>query len=173
MPRFKTGDRVQLVGDIAQFYGGIVGTIIEGGGYPASVLNQYTVRLVDGSVATFFDFQLQSPPAITAHILFDSSVSSKGAGTRGPGTVRQVRLLARDIYIHLRISGHATKTIVGEVMAGTVMRNALVTLLIGSQTADTTSTDDSGEFTLRDVVPGELTIEILVPSRRILASLTV
>src|SRR5216683_3309106 len=103
MPRFKIGDRVQLVGDIARFYACIVGTIIQGRGYPASVLNQYTVRLADGTVATFFDFQLQIPPAVTAHIIFDSSVASRGRGTRGTGTVRQVRLLARNIDIHLRI----------------------------------------------------------------------
>jgi hypothetical protein len=173
MPRFKIGDRVQLVGDIAAFYACIVGTIIQGGGYPSSVLNQYTVRLADGTVATFFDFQLQTPQAVTANIIFDSSVASRGRGTRGAGAVRQVRLLARNVDIHLRISGSARKTIVGEVTAGAPVRTALVTLLTGDQTVDTTFTDDSGEFTLGDVVPGEVTIEILLPLRRILASLTV
>ena len=33
MPRFKIGDRVQLVGDIAGFYPCIVGVVVKGGSY--------------------------------------------------------------------------------------------------------------------------------------------
>ena len=68
MPRFKLGDRVQLVGDIARFYACIVGVVVKGGTYPSAILNQYTVRLADGTVAAFFDFQLEIPPAGMAQI---------------------------------------------------------------------------------------------------------
>jgi len=50
--------------------------------------------------------------------------------------------------------------------------NALVTLLIAGQARDTISTDAVGEFTLHDVASGEVTIETVIPSRKILASLT-
>ena len=53
------------------------------------------------------------------------------------------------------------------------MRNALVTVFPGDQTVDSASTDDSGEFTLSDVPPGDITIEVLIPSRRIVATITV
>ena len=162
-----------MIGDIARFYACSVGVIVEGESYTASVLNQYTVRLADGNLATFFDFQLQAPPAVIAHLIFDSSAAPMGAGTHG-AAVRQLRLLARNVDIHLRIWDSPTKTVIGQITIGaTAVRNALVTLLIGGQAGDTISTDEAGGFTLPDVAPGEVTIEIVIPSRKILASLTV
>jgi len=174
MPRFKLGDRVQLVGDIARFYACIVGVVVKGGTYPSAILNQYTVRLADGTVAAFFDFQLETPPAGTAQIVFDSAASHETSGTRGAATARNIRLLGRGIDIHLKISGGTKKTIAGQVTSGTsVMRNALVSVVLEDQTVDSTSTDDTGEFTLGDVPPGDITIEVLMPSRRIVAAITV
>ena len=173
VPRFRIGDRVQVVGDIARFYACPVGIIVQGESDTASVLNQHTVRLADGTAATFFDFQLQTPPAVTAHLIFDSSTAPKGAGARGTAG-RQLRLLARNVDIHLRISDSPKKTIIGQITTGaTAVQNALVTLLIGDQIRNTTSTDAVGEFTLSDVASGEVKIEIVIPSRKILASLTV
>jgi hypothetical protein len=174
MPRFKIGDHVQLVGDIARFYACGVGTVVEGATDPSAVLNQYTVRLADGTVGAFFDFQLETPPASAAQIIFDSAASQKTAGTRGGATGRNMRLLGRGIDIHLKISGGSRKTIAGQVIAGTgAMRYALVTVFLADQTGDSTSTDDTGEFKLSDVPPGDITIEVLVPSRRIVANITV
>src|SRR5207248_10365150 len=129
--------------------------------------------LAAGTTATFFDFHLQMPPAVTAHLIFDSSAGPKGVDTRGTGA-RQLRLLARNLDIHLRISDSPKKTVIGQITTGAAaVRNALVTLLIGGQGRDFTSTDQAGEFTLRDVASGEVTIEIVIPSRKILASLIV
>jgi hypothetical protein len=174
MPRFRIGDRVQLIGDIARFYICVVGVVIEDGTYPASVLNQYKVRLADGTVAVFFDFQLQTPPAFRAHVIFDSAVAKKNTGTRGAPTGRHVQLAARDIELHLKITGSVKKSIVGQVTAGTnPMRKALVSLLVDDQPVDSKTTDDAGEFELHDVQPGDATIEVLVPGRRIIATLTI
>jgi len=149
-----------------------VGVIVQGASYTASVLNQYAVRLADGTTATFFDFHLQTPPAVTAHLIFDSSAGPKGPDTRGVAA-RQLRLLARNVDIHLSISDFPKKTVIGQVTTGAVAApNALVTLLIAGQARDTISTDAVGEFTLHDVASGEVTIEIVIPSRKILASLT-
>jgi hypothetical protein len=162
-----------VVGDIARFHACTVGVIVQGGSSTVSVLNQYAVRLADGTTATFFDFQLQTPPTVTARLIFDSSAAPKVAGTRG-ASVRQLRLLARNVDIHLRISDSPKKTVIGQITTGaTAVRNALVTLLIGGQSSDSTSTDQAGEFMLRDLASGEVTIEIVIPSRKILASLTV
>ena len=174
MPRFRLGDRVQLVGDIARFYACIVGVVISDGAYPASVLNQYRVRLADGKEGTFFDFQLETPPANIARVIFDTLVTPKQSGIRGLTPGRHVHLAVRDVDIHLKITGSTKKTILGQVTAGkTTMKKALVTLLIQNHTIATTSTDESGEFTLQDVAPGDVVIEVFIPSRRILAPLSI
>jgi hypothetical protein len=174
VPRFNIGDRVQLVGDISRFYPCTVGIVTDGGNYPASVLNQYKVRLADGAEGTFFDFQLETPPLITARVIFDSAVTEKPKGQRGPVPDRHVRLLGRDIDIHLKIMGTPLKTVIGQVTAGAnPVMNAQVTLLVQNEIAGTTITNDLGEFTLRGVPAGEVGIEIFLPSRRILVPLTV
>ena len=49
---------------------------------------------------------------------------------------------------------------------------ALVTLLVQNEIANTSITDDLGEFTWRGLA-GEVGIEIFLPGRRILVPLTV
>jgi hypothetical protein len=174
MPRFKIGDRVELVGDIAQFYTCIVGVIAKAVAHPGAILNQYTVLLADGIIASFFDFQLQTPPAVVAHVMFDSAISSKSVGIRGPSAVRQVRLFARDLHIQLRISGSASKTIVGQVAGATRrLQQGLVVVLSGDEILDSTSSDASGKFTLYEVPAGKMRMEIFIPSRRIIVNLDV
>jgi hypothetical protein len=174
MPRFRLGDRVQLVGDIARFYTCIVGVIISNDDYPASVLNQYKVRLANGTEGLFFDFQLHTPPVNIARVIFDSLLTPKSSGTRGEGSGRHVHLVGRDIDIHFKITGITYKTLLGQVTAGTaVIRQALVTLVVQNEVVATATTDDSGEFTLRDVLTGDVSVEVFVPTRRILASLSV
>ena len=134
MPRLKIGDRVELVGDIARFYKCTVGVIAKVGADTGAILNQYTVLLADGTITSFFDFQLQTLPAVVAHVVFDSAISAKSAGIRGESAVRQIRLLARDVHIHLRVSGSGTKTIVGQVAGATTrLRQGLVFLLDGDE----------------------------------------
>jgi hypothetical protein len=62
MPRFKPGDRVQLIGDISRFYKCVIGVVLDCGGSASSILKTYLVRLADNTVDLFFDFQLQTPP---------------------------------------------------------------------------------------------------------------
>src|SRR5688572_10854098 len=101
MPRFKFGDRVQLFGDIARFYPCIVGVIICDGNSPAAVLNQYKVRLADGTENVFFDFQLQSPPVTTGRLIVDTISPKSPAPTGGQPPDRQVQLVGRDVDILL------------------------------------------------------------------------
>jgi hypothetical protein len=163
---------VQLLGDIARFYACPVGVIVADSVDPAAVLNQYNVRLADGTTGTLFDFQLQKPPAAIAHLIFDSAVAPKSTGTRGSTALRQLRLLARDVEIHLEISGSEDKTLIGEVTAGpAAIRYGLVTLLAGDETVDSTSSGHSGEFTLHHVPTGKFALEIFIPSRRVIATL--
>jgi hypothetical protein len=174
LPRFRTEDRVQLVGDIARFYACIVGVVTAGGSYPASVLNQYTVRLADGIEGVFFDFQLETPPLVTARLLFDNLVERKKTGVRDLGPGRNIRFVGAGIDINLRMTGSGKRTVVGEITSGsTAIRKAIVTLLVENQSIQTTATNDMSQFTLRDVSPGGIGIEVCLPGRRILASVTV
>ncbi len=173
VPRFNIGDRVQLVGDIARFYHCTVGVIIDGGNYPASVLNQYRVRLADEVEGTFFDFQLESLSQIIARVIFDSADTPKSKGQRGSVPERHIRLLGRDVDIHLKIATTPHRTIIGQVLAGTQpVAKALVTLLVQNEIANTTITDDLGEFRWPGLA-GEVVIVVFMPGRRILVPLTV
>ena len=174
MPRFNIDDRVQLIGDIARFYSCIVGLVTDGGNYPASVLNQYKVRLADGIEGTFFDFQLETPALITARVIFDSTDTPRAKGQRGSSPERHIRLLGRDVDIHMKIMATPPRTIVGQVTAGIrPVAKAQIALMVQNEIANTTITDDLGEFTLRGVPAGKVGIEIFLPSRRILIPVTV
>jgi len=174
LPRFSIEDRVQLVGDIARFYACTVGVVMAGGSYPASVFNQYTVRLADGTEGVFFDFQLETPPLVTARLLFDNVVDHKRAGARDLTPGRNVRFVGAGIDIHLKMTGSGKRTVVGEVTSGsTAIRKAMVTLLVENQPIQTTATNDMSQFTLREVSPGGIGIEVFLPGRRVLASVTI
>jgi hypothetical protein len=175
MPRLTAGDRVQLVGDISRFYTCVVGVVIDDGTLPSSVLNQYKVRLADGTNGVFFDFQLQLPAASRAQLIFDSAVSEKKSGTRGPSPGRHVRMAGRDLEIHLKIGGSTEQSvgIVGQVTLGArPLQPALVSLLGEQQPLETKVTDGNGEFHFSGAANGEVTIEIFAQGRRVLASFT-
>src|SRR5580765_7539078 len=101
MPRYKVGDRVQLAGDISRFYPCVVGVVDSGGDDPSSLLIQYQVRLADGAIATFFDFQLQSLPVVRAQVVFDGPISTPPMGTRGALEGRHIHIVAPGVEIHL------------------------------------------------------------------------
>jgi hypothetical protein len=165
MPRFEYGDRVQVIGDIARFYKCVVGAVIADERDAVSEMNQYKVRLADGSESDFFDFQLQSPAVMTGRLIEDSGQTAAG---------RELRFSARNIYIHLEIKGSAEKSVVGVVKIGsTVLPNALVTAWNPDRISAPAVSNNDGEFTFQDVAPGEIRIEVFVPTSRILVSLVV
>jgi len=172
MPRFAVGDRVQLTGDISRFYPSIIGVVITDREYPASVLSQYRIRLADGSVATFFDFQLLSPPAVRAYVSFDSAVTKDETNPDGTLNGRQVYLVAAGVEIRLNISGLAGTSVRGQVSSGkTPAPRALITLVRDNDPIETKPTDDAGEFEFQNLEPGGIKIETLLPGKRILTSL--
>lgn len=173
MARFKVGDRVELTGDIAQFYPCRIGIIVAADTRLSAVLHQYQVRLADKKENIFFDFQLTSLPAAVARIMFDSSVSAKNHGVRGKAPGRHLRAISGTIDIHLRVDA-SKATIVGQVMAGVSKQHpALVSLLVENEPVKTTSTDDLGEFSFRHVPAGDVMVEVAMPSKRILVPLTI
>jgi len=174
MPRYKVGDRVQLAGDISRFYPCVVGVVDSGSDDPSSLLIQYQVRLADGAIATFFDFQLQSLPVVRAQVVFDGPISTQPMGTRGVLEGRHIHVVAPGVEIHLRISDTPPRSVIGELTAGkTPMPCALVTLMTDDHPIGTKPTDGSGEFEFHEVPEGNVAIEAFLPGRRIVASLNI
>ena len=174
MSRFKPADRVQLISDIAKFYKHIIGVVLDRSTDQRSVLVQYPVRLADGTVGTFYDFQLQTPPLVRAHAVFDSSFSKEHAGVRGPSEDRHMCLAAAGIEIHLKITGRVQKSISGQVRAGNIpLAAALVTPLVEDRPIDTVATNTEGEFEIHEVPVGEIMFETCVPGKRVVAWLHV
>ncbi|HEY2381061.1 MAG TPA: hypothetical protein VGK48_07750 [Terriglobia bacterium] len=170
MPRFNAGDRVQLVGDIARFYKCAVGLIVDNGGTGVSVLNQYKARLADGTTAVFFDFQLQTPPAIHARTVFDSAVSKKEAGTRGALSGRHVQLVSRDVEIHLKVSGSLQKSIIGQVATGTALVGCTLVTLTQNGKSISKPADAAGEFVFTEISDGDVAVEVFARDRRIIVA---
>jgi hypothetical protein len=171
MPRFNVGDRVQLAGDIAGYYKCVIGVIETTGGDAASVLNQYLVRLADGTAGEFFDFQLQNPPAVPATPVFDSAVSKTSSGTRGVLSGRHLQFVVRDVDIHLKITS-ATNSVIGQVTSGLdPTRCALITIEQDGH-IQTKSPDEQGGFEFREVSEGDIRIEFLIRDRRVIATFT-
>ena len=174
MPRFKVGDRVQLTGEIARFYRSVIGTVKDSGTDHRSVLLQYDVRLADGTVSKFFDFQLQTPPVVRGRIVFDEPISIKDCDLPDARTGREIRLIGADVEVHLEICGAFRKSITEHVSVGKVaMTDALVTVLVHEQPIATKRTDGRGDVEFHGAPSGDVTIETLVPGKRIVVSLNV
>lgn len=114
-------------------------------------------------------------PAIAAHILFDRSVPASTFGFRGKVQDRHLLFLDQDFDIHMKITAaELEKEIHGQVIPRMRTEESfLVTLLFQDEPAETTTTDSFGEFSFHEVPTGNLAVEILLPSRRIVASFTV
>jgi hypothetical protein len=173
MARFKPGDRVQLISDIARFYQHVIGVVLERSTDERSVLVQYPVRLADATVATFYDFQLQMPPIVRAHAVFDSFDSKEHAGVRDPTEDRQICLAGAGIEIDLKMIAGFDKSILGHVRVGnTPLAAALITLVVEDLPIATVPTDADGHFEFREVPGGEIMFETFLPGKRVVGWLT-
>ena len=174
MPRFKVGDRVQLTGEIARFYPSVIGIVKDRGKDQSSVLVQYDVRLADETVAKFFDFQLQTPPVVRGRIVYDEPILKKSTAHAVASEGREIRLIGADVEVHLEICGAFRKSITEHVSVGKVaMTDALVTVLVHEQPIATKRTDGRGDVEFHGAPSGDVTIETLVPGKRIVVSLNV
>jgi hypothetical protein len=170
---FKIGDRVEIVGDIAQNNKskvGIITGVLDESSSPSRKM--FKVRLADGASSTFFDSQLQAAVPVPARTLFDSSVSPPPADFRGPLDERHLLFVARNFDIHMRITGSAgNKKLIGEVTPHVPSEVPTVVILFShGEMKETVTADSSGEFSFQEVPMGDLVVEILVPACRIVTS---
>src|SRR5207237_6379504 len=130
--------------------------------------------LADGTESDFWDSQLQIPPVMFADMLADTHVSLM-PGLRGSSSARHMRFISREFDIHLKISGSGNqKSLFGQVTAdGIAAESSLITLIVHDEHCATTATDSFGEFEVARVRFGTAMLEILVPSRRIVATFDV
>jgi hypothetical protein len=171
MPRFKPGDRVQLIGDISRFYKCVIGVVLDCGESSSSLLKTYLVRLADKTVDMFFDFQLHTPPLVPAEVVFDSRKPDKQLATRGTVGARHIVAAAGEVQVHVRINGTFAWSIIGQASVGRMATSAIGTLLVDKRIMASEPANEEGEFRFRDVPAGQLTLEVFVPGQRIVAAL--
>jgi hypothetical protein len=115
----------------------------------------------------------QTPrPTDDARVIFDSFVSASAFGIRGFGSDRHLVFVDAELDIHLKIgtAGPQQKEIYGQVIwREPVGEPSVVKLHVDKKVACTTRTEQFGEFTFPEVPAGNAAVEILMPSRCILA----
>ncbi len=164
---FQVGDRVEVIGTIAKYYVSTIGIVTALGQSQVPVMKDFHVELTDGTLARFFDFQLRVPPPTMAGLLFDNWRSPSLSGLRGAAEDRHLLFVMCDFDIHLKLGrSDEKKTVLGQVTP--VPRISLVSLLIGQQQKETTTTDLTGAFKLPEIGWGDVAVEIFVPGQRII-----
>jgi hypothetical protein len=171
MPRFNPGDRVQLIGDISRFYKCVIGVVLDADGSSSAIPKTYLVRLADKTVDMFSDFQLQTPPLVSAEVLFDSRRPDNQSATRGTVDARHIVAAAGEVEVHVRIAGTSVWSIIGQASVGRIATNAIGTLLVDERIMASEPANAEGEFRFRDVPASPITLEVFVPGQRIAAAL--
>jgi len=173
MARFEIGDRIEIVGEIRNQFASNIGVIIATEGTLS--LPKCRVRLADGTESVFWDSQLQVPPVMFADMIYDTSVSPVPSGLRGSIYEHHMRFISREFDIHVKLTRSDERTALhGQLSAnGVAPKSSLVTLLFNHGPLATTVADPYGEFKLEQIPSGEAMLEILVPSRRIVAAFEV
>ena len=172
MSSFRPGDRVEIVGEIACQFQSKIGVIIVAK-HDAASPGKFTVSLADGTKFVFWESQLQSTPAVFADMIFDTKVSPVPPGFRDSTepSSRHIRFISREFDIHLQFVGSGEReSLLGQITANEVApQTSLVTLLFNHQPFASTTTGTLGEFDFELVPCGNAMLEILMPSRRIVA----
>jgi hypothetical protein len=84
---------------------------------------------------------------------------------------RHLRFALGGLDLHLRIA-EKQKVIHGQVTSSrSLPERPLVTLLVDNEPRQTTTPDDLGEFGFGEVPPGNVTVEIFLPGRRVIAAI--
>src|SRR5688500_6567550 len=77
------GDRVELISEIWHRYPSCVGVITSATHHPVPVLQEFDVKLADGTAAAFSAFQLIVRTPTEAQKLVDSTAARQVSGMRG------------------------------------------------------------------------------------------
>jgi hypothetical protein len=173
MGQFKAGDRVEVIDDIGNHYLSHVGIVTNARQREMAVAEEVDVCLANGLTHRFFDFQLRTRPAASAHIVFDSTVAPQPHGIRGSGISRHLQFAAEGFVLHIQIL-EQQRAVHGQVVSiQNVSEPPLVTLLVDNEPQQTTGSDDFGDFRFEELPDGKIAVEIFLPGRRFVADLSI
>jgi len=170
MSNIALGDRVEIVGEIANQFQSKIG-VITAAEESAVSSGKFTVSLADGTEAVFGDSQLQILPVVFSDMILDTQVSPVPSGMRG-GTgatsMRHMRFISREFDIHIKLAGsEKEKNLLGEINANQDVQQPFLIRLLFDDKPFASTTTELGEFNFNRLPSGNATLEILVPSRRI------
>jgi len=172
MSHLEISDRVEVAGRVGSEFASKIGLITTARGiWPRRT---FTVRLPDGTESDFWDSQVQPPPITFADMVVDTQVSLV-PGLRGSTSARRMRFISGEFDIYLRLTGSGNeRNLFGQLTAnGIAPESSLKTLLFHGEHCVITVTDSWGGFEVHQVPFGNAILEILVPSRRIVATFDV
>jgi hypothetical protein len=165
---FKAGDRVEIIDDIGHHYQSHIGIVTSTQQRAMAVAADVDVHLADGTAHRFFDFQLRTPPATSAPIIFDSTTAPPILKALDH-ECRHLQFEAEGLDLHIRVT-EKERTIRGQVTSDrNLPEQPLVTLLVDDKPQQDTTANDVGEFEFDEVPLGRVTVEIFIPGRRIIA----
>jgi hypothetical protein len=168
MSSFEIGDRVEILGENVTDFGSRMGVVTAI--RTDSFRTYFKVRLASGAELVFNGSELEIPPTIFADMIFDSHVSA--AGSPDSASEHRMRFVCREFDIYVKLMGfNKDKSLSGRIFANDVTPElSLITLLFDSAPFVTTATDTHGKFRLDQIPSGKATLEIMVPSYRIVAT---
>jgi hypothetical protein len=114
-------------------------------------------------------------PSTTARMIFDSSLSSLPSGVRGMGQDRHLLFVAADLNIHVKITeADRHKEIYGQVISQATNGESPMIMLVSEEVSkEMRRTDQFGEFSFDEVPAGNVAIEIVLATRRVVAAFDV
>ena len=121
-------------------------------------------------------FEIQTLRTSTmAHMIFDSSLSLLPSGIRGMGQDRHLLFVAPDLDIHVKITeADRHKEIYGQVIPhASTEESATIMLVTEAEPKEMRRPDQFGEFSFDEVPAGNVAIEIVLASRRVVAAFDV
>jgi hypothetical protein len=118
----------------------------------------------------------RSKPSTTARIIFDSSLSALPSGMRGMDRDRHLLFAAPGLDIHVKITeADRHKEIYGQVIPHAPAEEELtgIMLVTEQEPHETRRPDEFGEFSFDNVRAGDVALEIVLASRRFIATFDV
>ena len=109
--------------------------------------------------------------ATTAHIIFDSSLSLLPSGVRGICQDRHLLFVGPDLDIHVKIAqADRQKEIYGQVITHGPKEEPTTILLLSGEAPQEMTPGPFGEFIFDEVPSGGVSLEIVLPSGRVVAA---
>ena len=168
MSRFEIGNRVQILAKTATDVGSRMGVITAIG--TDQFRTYFTVHLASGAESVFDGSELEILPILYADMIFDSHISP--VGLPDSASEHRMRFICKEYDIEVKLIGvDKDKNLSGRVLANVGTSELfLITLLLDSEPYATIATDPLGKFRLDQIPSGNATLEVLVPSYRIVAT---